>query len=120
LVADDKLQEVSKATELLAFFDKMGLLKDVERASKRKTRGGRQSWRGRGRKNGKGPLLVISDSKGLDEAAGGFRGVDVVKVDYLSVIDLAPGGKAGRLTVWTKSALDSLTKRFEEAIASAA
>jgi large subunit ribosomal protein L4e len=120
LVADDKLQEVAKAAELHAFFEKVGLLKDIERASKRKSRAGKQSWRGRGHKNGKGPLLIVADLKGLGRAANGFPGVDVVKVDDLSIIDLAPGGKAGRLTVWTKSAVDSLSKRFEEVVASAA
>jgi large subunit ribosomal protein L4e len=120
LVADDKLQEVAKAAELRAFFEKVGLLKDIERASKRKSRAGKQSWRGRGHKNGKGPLLVVADVKGLAKAANGFPGVDVVKVDDLNILDLAPGGKAGRLTVWTKSALDSLSRRFEEVIASAA
>ena len=120
LVADDKLQEVAKAAELRAFFEKVGLLKDIERASKRKSRAGKQSWRGRGHKNGKGPLLIVADVRGLAKAANGFPGVDVVKVDDLSILDLAPGGKAGRLTVWTKSALDSLSRRFEEVIASAA
>ena len=120
LVAEDKLQDVAKASELRAFFENAGLLKDIERASRRKTRAGKQSWRGRSRKNGKGPLLVVTDSKGLGRAAGGFPGVDVVKADDLSIIDLAPGGRAGRLTVWTKSALDSVSKRFEEVIVDAA
>ena len=120
LVADDKLQEIAKAAELRAFFGKMGLLNDIVRASRRKSRGGKQSWRGRGHKNGKGPLLVVIDAKGLGKAAGGFPGVDVVKVDDLSILDLAPGGKAGRLTVWTKSALDALGRRFEEVVVNAA
>jgi large subunit ribosomal protein L4e len=120
LVTDDKLQEIAKAAELRAFFEKAGLLNDIERASKRKSRAGKQSWRGRGHKNGKGPLLIVADVKGLGRAANGFPGVDVVKVDDLSILDLAPGGKAGRLTVWTRSALDSLSKRFEEVVISAA
>jgi large subunit ribosomal protein L4e len=120
LVADDKLQEVVKASELRAFFGKVGLLEDIERASRRKTRAGKQSWRGRRRKTGKGPLLVVTDPKGLGRAAGGFPGVDVVSAQDLSIIDLAPGGKAGRLTLWTKSALDSVSKRFEEVVVNAA
>jgi len=120
LVVEDKLQEVAKAAELREFFGKLGLQADLERASRRRTRAGKQSWRGRGKKNGKGPLLVVSDPKSVGRAANGFPGVDIVRVDDLSVIDLAPGGRAGRLTVWTKSALDSLGKRFEEVVVSAA
>jgi large subunit ribosomal protein L4e len=120
LVTDDKLQDVTKASELRGFFEKLGLEDDLERASKRKSRAGKQSWRGRSHKNGKGPLLIVIDPKSVSKAARGFPGVDVVRVDDLSVIDLAPGGKAGRLTVWTRSALDSLAKRFEEVVVSAA
>jgi large subunit ribosomal protein L4e len=120
LVVEDKLQEVMKAAELREFFGKVSLLNDIERASRRKSRAGKQGWRGRGHKNGKGPLIVVSDVKSVGRAANGFPGVDVVRVEDVSVIDLAPGGKAGRLTVWTKSAIDSLAKRFEEVVVSAA
>jgi large subunit ribosomal protein L4e len=120
LVVEDKLQEVVKAAELRAFFEKLSLLNDIERASRRKSRAGKQSWRGRGHRNGKGPLLVVVDASSVGKVANGFPGVDVVKVDDLSVIDLAPGGRAGRLTVWTRSALDSLAKRFEGVVVSAA
>ncbi len=63
---------------------------------------------------------MVADAKSVGKAANGFPGVDVVKVEDLSILDLAPGGKAGRLTVWTQSALDSLSKRFEEVMVSAA
>jgi hypothetical protein len=41
----------------------------------------------------------------------------VVRVDDLSVLDLAPGGVPGRLTFWTESAVGALsaTKQEEEA-----
>jgi len=120
LVVDDKLQEVLKAAELREFFGKVGLMADIARASKRKSRAGKQSWRGRGHKNGKGPLLVVVDPKSVGRAANGFPGVDVVKVDDLSILELAPGGKAGRLTVWTRSSLDSLARKFGEVMVSAA
>jgi large subunit ribosomal protein L4e len=120
LVVDDKLQGLARAADLRAFFEKLGLTPDIQRSAKRKQRSGKASWRGRSRRNGRGPLLVVSEDKGLGKAAGSFPGVEVVKVDDLSIIPLAPGGNAGRLTVWTRSSLAALSKRFEEVVLNAA
>ena len=45
---------------------------------------------------------------GLSKAANNVTGVDVVAAKDLSAEDLAPGGDIGRLTVWTKSAIEAL------------
>ena len=44
------------------------------------------------------------------KAAANIPGVDVVLVKNLNAEMLAPGGKAGRLTLFTKSALDVMEK----------
>ena len=53
-------------------------------------------------------LLVVSNKLGLHKAARNVPGVDVVGVKDLCAEDLAPGGDPGRLTVWTKSAIEGL------------
>jgi len=53
-------------------------------------------------------LLVVSNKGGLNKAARNVPGVDVVGVKDLCAEDLAPGGDPGRLTVWTKSAIEDL------------
>ena len=50
-------------------------------------------------------MLVVSKDEGIVKAARNLAGVDIVEARSLNVEDLAPGTHAGRLTVWTKSAL---------------
>ncbi|MEM4074350.1 50S ribosomal protein L4, partial [Metallosphaera sp.] len=61
-----------------------------------------------------GPLLVVHDPKlPIVEAALNLPGVDVVSAKDVSVIHLAPGGHAGRLVIYTESALKVLQDRFK-------
>jgi large subunit ribosomal protein L4e len=64
--------------------------------------------RGRRRRTPKSILLVVGQRDGLAKAASNVSGVDVVAAKDLSAEDLAPGGDMGRLTVWTKSAIEAL------------
>ena len=51
--------------------------------------------------------LVVSKKDGLHKAAKNVPGVDVVSAKDLCAEDLAPGGDLGRLTVWTRSAIEA-------------
>ena len=64
--------------------------------------------RGRRYRTPKSVLVVVSNQDGLHKAARNVPGVDVVVAKDLSAEDLAPGGDAGRLTVWTKAAIEAL------------
>ena len=64
--------------------------------------------RGRKYRTPKSVLLVVAQSDGLAKAARNVPCVDGVAAKDLSVEDLAPGGDAGRLTVWTKDAIGAL------------
>jgi large subunit ribosomal protein L4e len=112
VVADDSLQSVSRATELRVFLEKLGLLDDVRRAANRRRRGGRASWRGRSKKVGRGPLIIVSKDEGISKAAGNYPGVEVVTARDVSLLHLAPGGVPGRFCIFTKSALEELQKRL--------
>lgn len=86
---------------------------DVERASKRKARSGKGSVRGRPFKHPVSTeLLVVAKRQGAEKAFRNFTGVKVVDVLSLNVSDLAPGTHAGRLTIWTQSALKGLDTRL--------
>jgi large subunit ribosomal protein L4e len=77
-------------------------------------RAGKGKRRGRKMKQAVGPLLVISENKGVVEAARNLPGVDIVNVNNLNVELLAPGTHPGRLTVWTNSAFEKLNAMFGE------
>ena len=64
--------------------------------------------RGRRRRTPRSILLVVAQRDALAKAARNVPGVDVVVAKDLCAEDLAPGGDAGRLTVWTKAAIEAL------------
>jgi large subunit ribosomal protein L4e len=66
--------------------------------------------RGRATKVGKSILFVTKDSSNLSKACGSFPGVEVCPAKNLSVLDLAPGSAPVRLTVYSKSAIDEISK----------
>ncbi len=80
----------------------------MERTKRRKIRAGRGKTRGRKRRVGKGPLIVVSEDLGIGKASANIPGVDVAEVSDLNAELLAPGGHPGRLVVWTRSAFTSL------------
>lgn len=110
IVVDDKIEEIKKTKELVEFLKKIGLEKELKRVKKKKVRAGRGKMRGRIYKKKKGPLIVITNDKGISKALKNLPGFDVCKVENLSVEKLAPGAKPGRLTIFTKSAIEKLSK----------
>jgi large subunit ribosomal protein L4e len=108
LIVDDKIQEIKKTKELEEFLKKIGLEKELERIKEKKIRAGKGKARGRRYKRKVGPLIVIAEDKGIGKAAKNLPGVDVCRVENLSVEMLAPGASAGRLTIWAKSAIAKL------------
>jgi len=99
----------SATRKVLAIFNELGLGHDLHRArSNRKIRAGKATMRGRVHKTPKSVLLVVKEKAGLAQAARNLPGVDVVAAKDLSAEDLAPGGDVGRLTVFTKDAVEAL------------
>jgi large subunit ribosomal protein L4e len=66
LVIDDAIEDVQKTKEVEDIFTKIGVWADVKRADRKGVRAGRGNMRGRGKKTGKGPLIVVSEDKGID------------------------------------------------------
>ena len=91
---------------------KIGIGYDLDRAKYgRKIRAGRGKMRNRKYRTPVSVLVVVDNE---DRTAPIFRsvsnipGVTIEEVKTLNASILAPGGDAGRLTVYTKSALDTI------------
>ena len=111
IVVSDEIESISKTKELAKFFDVLNLTQDIDRLKNRlKRRSGKSLLRGRKTKIGKSILIVVKNSKNLSRATGTFLGVDVKPVDSLSVLDLVPGAHPIRLTVFSKGAIEELSK----------
>lgn len=115
MVVTDDIQELKRAKEFEEALALLGLADDVTRVrNSRKIRAGKGKHRGRKMKQAVGPLIVIAENKGLQEAAANIPGIDVALVQTLNAEMLAPGTHAGRLTVWTFGALEQLNKAYGE------
>ncbi len=108
IVVDD-FEELRKTKEVIQVLKAIGVYDDVLRAAERKRiRAGKGKMRGRRYKKKKSLLIVTSRNSDVLKASRNLPGVDAVEVRNLNVELLAPGGHAGRLVVYTKSALNYL------------
>jgi large subunit ribosomal protein L4e len=109
IIIEDKFESTDKTSKVVDILSKIGLDKDLENAkSKRRTRSGKGKMRGRKIKQKKSILIVTGENSSVLKASRNLPGVDAVTINSLNVELLAPGAVAGRLTVWTKSAIDAL------------
>lgn len=104
VIIEDRFEELVKTAEVITALSAAGVYADVERSkASKKVRAGRGKMRGRRYKQRKSLLIVTADAP--LKAAKNLAGVDVVTFDQLNTELLAPGTQAGRLTVWTESAV---------------
>jgi large subunit ribosomal protein L4e len=105
VVIDDSFDSFKKTKEVIKLFKKIGIYDDVLRSEDgRHIRAGRGKTRGRKYRIPKS-VLIVTTKKQMQKSANNLSGVDVLTPDQLNIEHLAPGGDAGRLTVFTKSAL---------------
>jgi large subunit ribosomal protein L4e len=107
IVVEDAFQDISTTAEVLAFFDSIGIGYDVDRAKEgTKIRAGKGKMRNRRYRTPKSILVVVSDKElPVFMGAANLPGVDIESVGTLNTSNLAPGGDAGRLTVYSQSAM---------------
>ncbi len=116
LVVDDKIQTIRKTARIYLILCNLGLQEELSKIKKsRNIRSGKGKIRGRKYKNKKGLLIVIKDDFGIARASRNISGTNVIKVENLSINNLAPGGLSGRLILWTQSAFNDLNN-YEVAI----
>jgi large subunit ribosomal protein L4e len=112
LIITDKFESLKKTNDVESVFASLGLTYDLMKAKRRKSqiRPGKGKKRGRKYKKGKSVLVVVRNDHGIIAATKNLPGVDVILVDQLNIEHLAPGTHAGRLTLWTKSAVEFLSE----------
>ncbi len=116
VVVDTPVEEIDSSSAARLLLTRLKLWKDVERAraSTHLRSSGRARRRGRVRRTPRS-LLVVTSAPGKALGFRNFAGVDVVPAHRLATEDLAPGGMAGRLTVFSLGAVESLRARLGEA-----
>jgi len=112
VIVDDTFEGTDKTQKVIKILTKIGIGKDLENArGKTRRRAGKGKARGRTKKQKKSVLIVSGKNSPLLKASRNLPGVDAVTVNSLNVELLAPGAEAGRLVVWTKSAIEGLENK---------
>jgi large subunit ribosomal protein L4e len=121
LLVSDEVEAVPRTAELRSFLAELGLEDELSRLYHGIRRAsGKPRMRGRAYRTRVGPLIVIANDRGVGKSASSIPGVEVVPAESLSVLELAPGGVPGRLTLWTESAIEivrSMEKEVELRVA---
>jgi len=113
LVVSDKVQEMQKTKEAVQFLRRIRAWADIQKVYKsQRFRAGKGKMRNRRRIQRKGPLVVYHKDQGLRRAFRNIPGIDLISVQKLNVLKLAPGGHVGRFVIWTESAFQRLDKLF--------
>jgi large subunit ribosomal protein L4e len=111
LIVSSRLESIDTTKEVHDTLVALGLGDDLERASNgRAVRPGKGKMRGRKMKTPKSLLIVVGEDNGISKAARNLPGVDIAEVHGLNAELLAPGTHAGRLVVWTTTAIARLEK----------
>jgi len=113
LIVSNKIEKIKRTKEAEEALIHLGVLSDLYRVKEsRKIRAGKGKYRGRKRKQATGPLIVVAEDKGIIKAARNIPGVDIITVNNLNSEILAPGTHPGRLTIWSKNAIERLNTLY--------
>lgn len=108
IIVDDTFEKIKKIKDVINAFSEIGIYTDILRATNGKhIRAGNGKRRGRKYKTPKS-ILIVSTKDDIKKSSSNLVGVDIVKINDVNIEHLAPGGDAGRLTVFTKSALNEM------------
>ncbi len=110
-IVDDSFEKLNKTKDVLNCLKKFGFDSELKRGARKKVRAGRGKLRGRKYKKAKSILIVAGDEKSaIVKCAKNIPGVDVSCIKNINAVLLAPGGVPGRLTLFTKSAIEKIEK----------
>jgi large subunit ribosomal protein L4e len=110
LVVENKFEEFDKTKNVLNCLRALGLEGDLERGRRTMRVTGVRKRRRGGSVRPKSILIVVGKDSRVERASRNLAGVDVRSVGELDVSSLAPGTHAGRLTLWSKRAVEEIAK----------
>lgn len=113
LVVDNAAESFKKTKEAITLLKALNAYTDVTKVSNsRKLRAGKGKMRNRRYRQRRGPLVVFKDDNGIVQAFRNLPGVELVNVQRLNLLQLAPGGHIGRFVIWTEGAFSLLDEVF--------
>ncbi len=107
IIVSDHIESIKKTKEVSKTLSKLQLGESLEKGRVKEKRKGIRRLSSQ-RRYKKSILIVVGDDKGIVKAARNMAGVDVCSIQNVRANLLAPGGRPGRATVWSESALTKM------------
>src|SRR5687767_1265733 len=109
IIVSNNIESIAKTKDLKKALVDLGLGDDIIRAgATRKAQSGTARRRGRQARSGTSALIIVGNDSKLVALSQSISGVDVKRANEVSVIDLAPGSKPIRLTIFSQNAIEQL------------
>lgn len=109
LVVDNTIEGLSKTKQAVKLLKTLKAYSDVEKSKRSvKVRSGKGKMRNRRYTQKKGPLIIYSEDSGIRRGFRNIPGVELLNVDRLNLLRLAPGGHMGRFCIWSRGAFEKL------------
>ena len=109
LVVSKDIESIAKTKDLKNALVRLGLGDDLARASLvRKARSVTARRRGRSARSGTSALIIVGNDSKLVKLSESIPGINIKHAKELNVLDLVPGSKPIRLTIYSQSAIDYL------------
>ncbi len=112
-VVDNSFEKLNKTKQVLELLDSLKLTKLVEKSKEKSKAVSGVRHRSVRTKTPKGALFVVGDDCFALKAGRNIPGVNVVTAKNLKVRFLAPGTHAGRVTIYTESALAKISELYK-------
>jgi len=113
LVLENAVESIDKTKKAIATLKTLGAYADVEKSGEsKKLRAGVGKMRNRRYTSRRGPLIVYNEDHGISQAFRNLPGVELVQLDRLNLLQLAPGGHLGRFVIWSQGAFQKLNDNW--------
>ena len=109
VVVSNDIESITKTKDLRKCLNALGLAEELIRVdSSRKSRSGTARRRHRQSRSAISVLIVVGNDETIGRLSRSIPGIDIKQVKKLSVLDLSPGSKPVRLTIFSESAIKQL------------
>jgi large subunit ribosomal protein L4e len=107
LVISNEIESIMRTKDLKDLLIRLGLGDDLVRASSvRKARTGTARRRGRSSRSGTSALIIVGNDSKLVSLSRSIPGVDIKHAKDIGILDLVPGSKPIRLTIFSQGAIE--------------
>jgi len=106
IIISNEIESIAKSKDLKKILIKLGLEEDLKRTYVRRIKSVHKN--DTNRRSALSVLIIVSNDENVGRLNNSLPGIAVKTVKSVSVLDLAPGSKPARLTIFSESAIKEL------------